>query len=446
MGAKDNNKGFSLLELLVAVAILAVVVTPFLMAFLTTTRINASTKNQQRARFAATNVMEDIRSVNAEDIVAVTKDERKLLDDGTYLYKQGSSATFDGKDVTVGEVRVEKVEDKVYKYITTEMSDGVPYTVEAELNANPEDNKATIHNLDDMVNIYAMKKSTDAFYQLDAITDFGKIEELAEKRLNSRDDETLQQIYNSVNREIRIDVVENKNNSNNVDVVVNVDYTVPYGAEITDAHTPRNQVIYSKSKDKLKNIYLFYNPLYNGTSRQARETITVVNQALEGCNVYLIRQDWPSDNPEDPAYSEEYKSFPFFKYNKGGETATNKERNQNYLVNVRLQETNRDKESFYKEDGTLDVLTYIRTNIDEVSIKDDGEYTKPKHLNLSYSYTGDNGYAADHDPPKAIEIMGLNSLVGYEKNDRVYKVTVNAYVEGDDNGRYGKYAMEATTE
>ena len=83
MEKKGNNKGFSLLELLVAVAILAVIVTPFLMAFLTTTRINASTKEAQRAKFAATNVMEDIRSRDVDSVIANSVKQ----DDGTYQIK-----------------------------------------------------------------------------------------------------------------------------------------------------------------------------------------------------------------------------------------------------------------------------------------------------------------------------------------------------------------------
>ena len=151
MGAKDKNKGFSLLELLVAVPILAVIVTPFLMAFLTTTRINATTKNQQRAKFAATNVMEDIRSRSVDDVLA---------------------------ECVPGE------EEGTYLYTTTQVSDGVEYTVEAILDPRiqTEDasDEATDYNAEKMANIYGMNSAYDSFYELDATTDNSKIEQLAE--------------------------------------------------------------------------------------------------------------------------------------------------------------------------------------------------------------------------------------------------------------------------
>ena len=172
MEKKGNNKGFSLLELLVAVAILAVIVTPFLMAFLTTTRINKTTKEAQRAKFAATNVMEDIRSRDVDSVIANSVKQ----DDGTYLYT------------------------------TTQVSDGVDYTVEAILDTkaytDDKTDEATDYNAEKMANIYGMSSAYDGFYELDATTDNSKVEQLAEILLGNRDKETLQNVYDSVNREI----------------------------------------------------------------------------------------------------------------------------------------------------------------------------------------------------------------------------------------------------
>ena len=180
MGAKDNNKGFSLLELLVAVAILAVIVTPFLMAFLTTTSINKTTKEQQRAKFAATNVMEDIRSRNVDDVLA---------------------------ECVAGE------EEGTYLYTTTQESDGIEYTVEAILDPRYSDesklDEATDYNAEMMAHIYGMNSAYDSFYELDSTTDNSKIEQLAEIMLGNRDEEKLREIYSSVNREIILTIADN---------------------------------------------------------------------------------------------------------------------------------------------------------------------------------------------------------------------------------------------
>ena len=420
MGAKDNNKGFSLLELLVAVAILAVIVTPFLMAFLTTTRINASTKDQQRAKFAATNVMEDIRSRNVDDVLA---------------------------ECVAGE------EEGTYLYTTTQESDGIEYTVEAILDPRYSDesklDEATDYNAEKMAHIYGMNSAYDSFYELDATTDNSKIEQLAEIMLGNRDEEKLREIYSSVNREIILTIADNSKGG--TDVKVRSVYSMPSGATINKVET-QDQIIYSDSTGDidLRNVYLFYDPLYNGTKKQARETITVVNEKGITCSVYLVRQDWPVDQTTD-----KYKNFPFFKY---CEYPDNGSRNDNYIVNVRLKEPTRSDSSITGDDGEVKVLTTIKTNIDELQdakkvdayMKESSDKVLNAHLKLTYSNSGDN-YAftktVDGNTYTAARIMGLSNLAGEIVSDHVYKVTVNAYKGvGDDKEENASSTITATTQ
>ena len=419
MGAKDNNKGFSLLELLVAVAILAVIVTPFLMAFLTTTSINKTTKQQQRAKFAATNVMEDIRSRNVDEVLAkcVAGEE-----EGTYLYT------------------------------TTQESDGQMYTVEAILDPRrktvgetPEAKKdeATDYNAERMAHIYGMNSAYDGFYELDAINDNSKIEQLAEKLLSSRDEETLKQVYSSVNREIILTITDNDNGG--TDVKVRSEYTMPRGGNINSVST-QDQIIYSDSTGQidLRSVYLFYNPLYNGTKKQARETITVINNKGVECSVYLIRQNWPYDKD-----SEVYKAFPFFNY---CAYENDNDRKSNYIVNVRLQEDRNDNELI--SDGGPNVLTTIKTNIDDLTDEKLEQYEKfnsdkvfNAHLKLTYSNHGDNysfSKTIGGNTYTAARFMGLNNLAGVEVSDHVYKVTVNAY-KGVGNERESEPSSTITS-
>lgn len=402
MQSKDNNKGFSLLELLVAVAILAVIVTPFLFAFLTTTRINKSTKEAQRAKFAATNVMEDIRSRDVDSVLA----ESTLQDDGTYLYT------------------------------TTQEADGVDFTVEATLdprittkNDKEEDeDEATDYNAKALANIYGMSSKYDGFFELDATTDNSKIEQLAEVLLGNRNKDKLQQVYDSVNREIILTITGNE--SGGTDVKVRSEYKMPSGASINTVST-QDQIVYTDTTGdiELRGIYLFYNPLYNGTKKQAKETITVVNEKNIPCTVYLCKQEWPPTTGEHAD-----KSFPFFTYCKYDSES---DRNSNYLVNVRLKEPKR-SDSDIPNGSDANVVTTIRTNIDTLSdVKKLDEYlnnssTKvdKNHLNLTYSNSGDN-YTFEKTIQgtvySAAKIMGLRDLAGVEVRDHVFKVTVNAY-------------------
>ena len=420
-----NNKGFSLLELLVAVAILAVIVTPFLMAFLTTTRINASTKEQQRAKFAATNVMEDIRSVDAEAIIADTEHTQAIVDEDGTTY---------------------------YLYTTTQTTDGEDYTVEAILDpritTEDEDDESTDYNAERMAHIYGMNSAYDAFYELDAATDNSKIEQLAEILLGNRDEETLQSVYDSVNREIILHISTNEKGG--TDVSVRAVYTMPSGATINTVSTSE-QVVYTDSNpdNALRGVYLFYNPLYNGSSRQAKETITVVNDKGIECDVYLVKQNWPSD-----ASTDAYKDFPFFKYCRYDD---NDMRNSNYLVNVRLKEPTRSDTEIVSEDG-VNVMTTIRTNIDDLSdtnkLSQYERFSSDNVLNarlkLTYSNSGDNYAFVKTITGKdytAGKLMGITDLSGIKASDNVYHVTVKAYKGiGDNKESEAKSVLKATTQ
>lgn len=64
-----NNKGVTLVELIIAVAILGIVVTPLLHAFITSTKINASARDTLEETTLAENIMEEFNDASIEDMV-----------------------------------------------------------------------------------------------------------------------------------------------------------------------------------------------------------------------------------------------------------------------------------------------------------------------------------------------------------------------------------------
>ena len=62
------DKGFSLIEIIVAIAILAVIVLPLLHAFVTSSRLNAKARNKLMAIETAKNIMEQIKGYNLAEI------------------------------------------------------------------------------------------------------------------------------------------------------------------------------------------------------------------------------------------------------------------------------------------------------------------------------------------------------------------------------------------
>ena len=58
---RKQNKGFTLVEVLIAMTILAIIVAPLLHAFVTASRTNAKAKQLMKATTLAQNVMEELK-------------------------------------------------------------------------------------------------------------------------------------------------------------------------------------------------------------------------------------------------------------------------------------------------------------------------------------------------------------------------------------------------
>lgn len=67
---KSSNAGFSLVELLIAVTILAIIVIPLLHMFITSTRINVKSRQMLRATTVAQDIMEGLKAYNLEEVRA----------------------------------------------------------------------------------------------------------------------------------------------------------------------------------------------------------------------------------------------------------------------------------------------------------------------------------------------------------------------------------------
>ena len=63
-----QNKGFTLVEVLIAITILAIIVAPLLHAFVTASRTNAKAKQLMKATTLAQNVMEETKANSLEEI------------------------------------------------------------------------------------------------------------------------------------------------------------------------------------------------------------------------------------------------------------------------------------------------------------------------------------------------------------------------------------------
>lgn len=139
-----NNKGFSLIEVLVAMAIFVLCAAPFLRSLVLSIQTNAKSRELLNATTVAENVMEDIKA------------------DGV--------ATFLGLNMSSGGIAPSGTDGDGYKIYTTGydhyLMDGKSYKVAITLkesNKTPE-NSLTAYNHAKLAELYQMNTLTDAIY------------------------------------------------------------------------------------------------------------------------------------------------------------------------------------------------------------------------------------------------------------------------------------------
>ena len=134
-----SNKGFTLVELVVAVAILVLVSLPFAVAFITATRINGTARNKERATTIATSEMEYLRSSDISSIFASADQLRGSPYTVPFSRSNGGGTiTYDSSGVLVSHGEKYTTSGSAnhmnsYTYTNVVKIDKKPFTVEAEI-------------------------------------------------------------------------------------------------------------------------------------------------------------------------------------------------------------------------------------------------------------------------------------------------------------------------
>ena len=280
MTKHDNrNKGFSLIELIIAIAILAIVLVPVLNAFVTSAKIDGKSKTELQATTAAQNIMEQIRGADFDDLLATS----------------GSSLGTEGPDEVV-----EVHPDNEYKLIYHDVKvSKATYEVEALVSAYAYSDgldAADDYNKSEHTLIYGLDRKYDGLYVCNDDLDTVAAEIAAKSSLAD-----VTSIKNNLERYITIDVTSSTGLPEDTKAQLTISYKYSTYEIIkenkTDMYIPKDDA-------SLRAIYLFFSPMGNALDKSSpKEHVTINHTGLLPMTVYLVGQKAATETSFGEYYS-----------------------------------------------------------------------------------------------------------------------------------------------
>jgi hypothetical protein len=269
--------------------------------------------------------------------------------------------------------------------------DGAAFRVEGTLDPSVYTTGEEDSDTDDSFNdaqdiIYDMNSASNAFVIQSTTMDAESANSLGVASTN----------FSEITRTITIDIKNSETTST-------VYGTISYTAGTKTVYGMNSQFVFSSagSNEELENIYLIYQPGFNSSSAsQMNENIVINNPDNYPVNVYLVKQ-------EDASVTALAESL--------------------YHVNVTVNEAERSGGDYQNEDGSYNVVTQLRTNVDATKIA--LSFTPPVTIGT--------------ETIDAEKLVGLTDLVSGDAEERLYKVTLKVYEQGDETGE-ALYEMEGT--
>lgn len=337
---KKKNSGFSLVELIVTVAILAIIVLPLLRAFVVSANTNAKAKENLRTTELAQNIMEGIAASDLEDIAEQFNYPGTDNADFSFLSGQDSLEVQEMVLLAGGDLAAATKADGIVipDYITNPEEILAGFNVTSSVVKFSGDTEGTFVGQSDGTYYFAMKnllaggdssdvsgRYYDALITLAANTDEAangeihnagdlvNISNIDEDHdalcvADSTPEEVLAQIRNKypyveqsdIRRRITVSIEEV---SGMIDTYTRV--TVSYQYEWEEGGTSYvfpagsidgdfSDVVFENSGDTdraLSGVYLFFYPWYTSTQANLTDTIVIENSADQDLTVYLVKQE-----------------------------------------------------------------------------------------------------------------------------------------------------------
>ncbi len=440
-----DNRGLTLVEILLAMTILAIIVVPLSHAFVSAARINRESRRRLRITTAAQDIMEGLVADNLEDLAysiyypggATDPSSGNVVHDGFHIMKSslvrggmdevrctgvGSNGAVTGLSAvndastdaddhscivsTDGGLTYDFIHKDDGKYyfalqdVTVETNQPnmrADVLIEVDASAYREGSSvvsgnSALHNSNPIVDIKGMDSNKDFIFEQNATI------MLSDLNATYYTSYALTDVYCTYKLNLT------KINDGGVDKP-RIMYDCTMTAKANSAHSINDPNTVTGTQD-VRNIYLFYYPTYNGASgTNVPDSIEFINNDLYDCNLYIIKQD----NSALSGFIQGYEN--------------------SYKCDVKITEN----------DPSGDVHTAIRTNLD-YNIYDvshtAGVPVKMTYPQATYTY---NGSVKDAD--FWADMTG--DVGGSKDEDRIYKVNVYVYEPGSISAGLSSGSIDA---
>ena len=312
MNSKNNkiaqlNKGFTLIEVLVAVIILAIVSIPVFRAIATSFNTTGRSAMKMRATNAAENLMEDIKALNVEQVI-------NKYGDGSIDY----DPTDLNKEYTITLPSVSTSYDEDLKYV---LDKGYLTTIKISPKYYTNTNSVNMSEFN------SVSSDTAAIYSMSPTTDTQVYEDFEILNSKNRDDNDAYKDQMSIwtdidfaenlKREIRVDINkageftdEEGNKQDKVVVDLTVSYMLPHSfndklandvyklvplQEETHVAVSRQLFNNTSSEEPFSGVFIMYYPRYEN-AKDNGDIIIVHNNDEVKTNLYIVAQNTNSSD------------------------------------------------------------------------------------------------------------------------------------------------------
>ena len=314
---KTNNKGFTLVEVLIAMVILAIAVVPLARGLATGAYTNRKAKIEAKCTTAAENLAEEIRNVPMDELIDKYS---------AYYTKVSTSYDVSGRSC---DIHTFKIDDNTV--LKSDMPDG--YCAYVELDPTYYEN-ANLLNLSDVdpislknAAIYSMEAGsvesngvTSYYDKFDRDVYEKYVQMNADNRATSASFSTLtyddvkekliRRITITVDQVGTIEATETTDEVKLIKVALKIDYELENYSQYLTASQYKQTIVdtyiydNTTSKNPMTAVYLFFYPRYAaGATGSSRDIINVYNLDNVEFNLYLTAMDGADDAVKATAYN-----------------------------------------------------------------------------------------------------------------------------------------------